>query len=201
MNREAIIKRMVDRFLEWELPAEFSPDCGITYTAKDDFYGNPPTRPVGTNLFTAEQAAKMLESIAQDEIDFLLHRIALLAESEHAKSLLLAREGRLHKECIEERDSLRAKCAELEAENEKSRIAILVAKQQVTDKWTETGLLSERIRNDHLYDELCALRAKCAAMQKVVDAVEFATSAIFLDGQKRVKICTEALHEYRKKGE
>lgn len=52
-------EKMINRFLTWKLPKDFSPDCGIQFTppAKDapDHFG-----PVGTNLFTAEQAKQML---------------------------------------------------------------------------------------------------------------------------------------------
>lgn len=64
---EAQIKHMVDRFLGWRLPRDFTPDCGISF--KPEFNveynasrGQPPERhaPVGTNLLTAEQATAMV---------------------------------------------------------------------------------------------------------------------------------------------
>jgi hypothetical protein len=61
------IKKMVDRFLGWKLPENFSPDCGISfqrevnveYMAKQ---GKPPMicEPIGTNLLNAVQAKAMI---------------------------------------------------------------------------------------------------------------------------------------------
>ena len=50
-------KAMADAFLCWRLPKDFSPDAGISFNAPD----NEAHWPVGTNLFTAEQAAKMFK--------------------------------------------------------------------------------------------------------------------------------------------
>ena len=61
------IKHMVDRFLGWHLPENFQPDAGINFKAEYNVAFNaargvPPERhqPVGTNLFTAEQAEAMV---------------------------------------------------------------------------------------------------------------------------------------------
>lgn len=57
------IKAAVDRFLSWKLPDDFHPDCGIDFKP----LGKPHPEalwepwPVGTNLFTAEQAKAMFE--------------------------------------------------------------------------------------------------------------------------------------------
>lgn len=56
------IRYMVDRFLTWRLPENFSPDAGISF--KPDF--NEGTafpmkhEPSGTNLFDADQTEKMV---------------------------------------------------------------------------------------------------------------------------------------------
>jgi hypothetical protein len=58
-KRDAVgtgIKEMVDRFLAWQLPKDFSPDAGITFTPSP----HPHGWPTGTNLFTAAQAKAML---------------------------------------------------------------------------------------------------------------------------------------------
>jgi hypothetical protein len=62
-----LVKEMVNRFLNWKLPANFNPDAGISfkpeynveYMAKQ---GKPPMRhePIGTNLFHAGQAEEMV---------------------------------------------------------------------------------------------------------------------------------------------
>lgn len=57
------IKQMVDRFLSWKLPEHFSPDAGILFKPtkpyEGDEYGNS-WWPIGTNLFSAEQAEAMV---------------------------------------------------------------------------------------------------------------------------------------------
>lgn len=60
---EERFKAMVDAFLSWKLPTDFSPDCGISFAP----LGKPHPDalwepwPTGTNLFTAEQAAQMFK--------------------------------------------------------------------------------------------------------------------------------------------
>lgn len=57
------INNLVDRFLAWPLPKDFGPDGGISFKNEPDARGYAPSWPVGTNLFTAEQARQMLEHI------------------------------------------------------------------------------------------------------------------------------------------
>lgn len=62
------IKHMVDRFLRWELPKDFHPDNGITFDPIAS-KGTPYEfirKPVGTNLFTATQAAAMVRDMCVD---------------------------------------------------------------------------------------------------------------------------------------
>lgn len=58
MNKP-LIAEMIDRFLCWKLPKDFSPDCGITFTPI------PNASPVGTNLMNALQAKTMLEHVLE----------------------------------------------------------------------------------------------------------------------------------------
>lgn len=63
MNEEQI-KYMVDRFLQWKLPEDFHPDCGISFDAGAAQKLNPRNMyyvPIGTNLFTATQAKEMVK--------------------------------------------------------------------------------------------------------------------------------------------
>lgn len=56
------IRHMVDRFLAWPLPADFSPDDGISFDPVAN-RGNEFERrrePIGTNLLTAAQAKAMV---------------------------------------------------------------------------------------------------------------------------------------------
>jgi hypothetical protein len=60
-----IIDSMVNRFLSWQLPKDFAPDCGIEFKtpaddAPDHFW------PIGTNLFTEDQARAMVEHIIEE---------------------------------------------------------------------------------------------------------------------------------------
>ena len=74
-GHEALIQEAVNRFLGWKLPKDFAPDGAITFqktyyslrgqeTKRE--YGDP-FWPVGTNLFTADQARAMLEYVLQGE--------------------------------------------------------------------------------------------------------------------------------------
>lgn len=59
--RTSVIDALVDRFLSWKLPKGFSPDCGISFDGrKDDDWNRDKTWPVGTNLFSADQAREMI---------------------------------------------------------------------------------------------------------------------------------------------
>jgi Phage protein (N4 Gp49/phage Sf6 gene 66) family len=64
-----ITESMVDRFLAWKLPADFSPDCGISFAKEGEFnhpeFGRTKREPSGTNLFDANQARAMLEHVIQ----------------------------------------------------------------------------------------------------------------------------------------
>lgn len=61
MNDEQV-EYMVYRFLSWRLPENFRPDGGITFKA--EFNENTPWpmkhEPIGTNLFSGEQAEAMV---------------------------------------------------------------------------------------------------------------------------------------------
>jgi len=61
MNDEQI-KRMVNRFLAWKLPADFAPDNGISFEPISNAGSHHEYRrePVGTNLLTATQAEEMV---------------------------------------------------------------------------------------------------------------------------------------------
>lgn len=56
------IKHMRDRFLHWKLPEHFNPDNGISF---DPAVPHPSCPPVGTNLFSADQADAMVRFIIE----------------------------------------------------------------------------------------------------------------------------------------
>lgn len=67
-----VTEEMVNRFLCWKLPEDFSPDNGISFKKESDYnhpqFGRTKFEPMGTNLFNAQQARAMLEHIlAEDE--------------------------------------------------------------------------------------------------------------------------------------
>ena len=62
------VASMVERFCGWKLPEDFHPDAGITFEKEFNVsynanQGKPPSihEPVGTNLFTADQAEEMMK--------------------------------------------------------------------------------------------------------------------------------------------
>lgn len=59
---EAQIKHMVDRFLMWRLPEDFSPDGGISFTR---YMGEHKNMPIGTNLFSATEADDMVRHMLE----------------------------------------------------------------------------------------------------------------------------------------
>jgi hypothetical protein len=61
-----VLDQMVDRFLGWKLPLDFSPDCGISFKRMCNEGTLYPRRnePIGTNLLDATQAKAMLEHVA-----------------------------------------------------------------------------------------------------------------------------------------
>ncbi len=59
------VKTMVDRFLQWKLPEDFSPDGGISFDPISNRGNQYEARrePVGTNLLTATQAEAMIRHL------------------------------------------------------------------------------------------------------------------------------------------
>lgn len=66
---EEQIKYMVDRFLGWHLPKDFSPDAGISFrpTFNEHMpFGPQYHNPSGTNLFDARQAEEMVRYMIEN---------------------------------------------------------------------------------------------------------------------------------------
>lgn len=80
MTKEQI-DQMVNAFLCWKIPQTFNPDCYISFAPKSDFRGNPPTWPVGTNLFSYTEAKAMVE-----------HMVAALTPQPPADAVALFRD-------------------------------------------------------------------------------------------------------------
>lgn len=74
-TKQEIIERVADRFLGWKLPDNFNPDCGITFKKQHDYihpeFGAQIYNPIGTNLFSLDQARAMIEYCIADELDHL----------------------------------------------------------------------------------------------------------------------------------
>lgn len=66
-----VTDEMVNRFLCWKLPEHFSPDCGISFVRDYNQHTPYPAKhePVGTNLFTADQAREMLEHVLDGDLN------------------------------------------------------------------------------------------------------------------------------------
>jgi len=69
---EAQIKHMVDRFLGWRLPKDFSPDNGIS-AKRPNYAPEVEWTPSGTNLFDARQATEMVRYMLEGLPDWLSH--------------------------------------------------------------------------------------------------------------------------------
>lgn len=67
MITDAQIKHMVDRFLGWRLPDDFSPDAGISFKRTFNEHTPHPMYhdPHGTNLLTATQAEAMVRYMVE----------------------------------------------------------------------------------------------------------------------------------------
>jgi hypothetical protein len=53
------VDAVVDRFLCWKLPEDFNPDGGVSFSPSKRLTPDDLSWPVGTNLFTADQAKQM----------------------------------------------------------------------------------------------------------------------------------------------
>ena len=64
---DAQIKHMVDRFLGWKLPENFSPDGGVSFKKTFNEHTAHPMKhePSGTNLFDATQADAMVRHMIE----------------------------------------------------------------------------------------------------------------------------------------
>lgn len=62
---DAQIKEMVSRFLAWKLPADFSPDGGVSFKPMRNENTQWPARnePSGTNLLNYSQAEVMIRHV------------------------------------------------------------------------------------------------------------------------------------------
>lgn len=69
---EEQINEFVTRFLQWNLPEDFNPDGGISFTkfSKNKEGSIHQYKPTGTNLFTATQAKEMIKLMLGIEQEF-----------------------------------------------------------------------------------------------------------------------------------
>ena len=78
------IDELVNRFLRWKLPKGFSPDGGISFKRIPDFpeLNKWEYEPVGTNLFSAEQAKEMFEYLLSEPQPILSQRKPTISKME-----------------------------------------------------------------------------------------------------------------------
>jgi hypothetical protein len=76
------IKHLVDRFLGWKLPSNFSPDAGISFKAEFNQHTDHPMKhePMGTNLLDATQAEAMVRYMIEGLPDLLPHSVLEMQE-------------------------------------------------------------------------------------------------------------------------
>lgn len=76
----ALVERMTQRFLGWKLPEHFNPDAGISFDPVFNKGHEFESRhePIGTNLFSHEQAKEMVE--------YLLEGTTLTTQPKHSAS-------------------------------------------------------------------------------------------------------------------
>lgn len=84
------INEIVNRFLGWKLPSDFSPDCGISF----EQYSNPNNdrykalrEPTGTNLFNADQAKAMFQHVLKGATTELVEQPAQSQELENVAKI------------------------------------------------------------------------------------------------------------------
>lgn len=70
---EELIRRMVNRFLSWPLPEDFSPDGGIIFERSYELSVDGETHqyrryPSGTNLLHAAQAEALVRHMVGDDV-------------------------------------------------------------------------------------------------------------------------------------
>ncbi len=63
---KTVLQRLVDRFLGWKIPGTFGPDCYVSFDKDTALKNN--SWPIGTNLFTAEEAKEMIQYLAGDNL-------------------------------------------------------------------------------------------------------------------------------------
>lgn len=82
-----LIDKMVDRFLQWKLPEDFSPDAGISFKRNFNEHLTPPMRhePTGTNLLNAKQAEDMVRYITEAQTAEITRLREQLAEAERQR--------------------------------------------------------------------------------------------------------------------
>jgi len=70
-EKDKLIDEMVNKFLRWEIPKDFSPDGGITFKNPKDLYPHIPNPenlwPTGTNLLDASQAKELMKYLLEED--------------------------------------------------------------------------------------------------------------------------------------
>jgi hypothetical protein len=103
---------MVNRFLCWPLPKTFSPDCYIRFDRELMERQTAPSWPVGTNLFTADEARAMLEHVLDVTFipDWSLLEATQASLREHMQAIrLLIAAGHVTQEKVDQAFSIAAK--------------------------------------------------------------------------------------------
>jgi NTP pyrophosphatase (non-canonical NTP hydrolase) len=85
--KKSMIDKMVNAFLGWQLPKDFAPDCHLSFD-REKAQTSPHSWPIGTNIFTAEQARQMFEHALNVAGDVSLHNAGeVLVQACHGASV------------------------------------------------------------------------------------------------------------------
>jgi DNA repair exonuclease SbcCD ATPase subunit len=111
--RGDMLAEMVNRFLGWKLPEDFSPDCGISFKRRFNEHTAHPMKnePIGTNLLDAIQTKAMLEHVAGPALTELQGALDSINE------ILIKHQGLLH-DARRENAALRTQLEEARAEKD-----------------------------------------------------------------------------------
>ena len=127
---KSTLDQAVERFLCWKLPADFSPDCGISFQRESNYLGSGRIQyePTGTNLLDAQQAKAMLEHVTEPMQAEINELRAALNGAELFEQSFLYQKGKIER--------LQAELAALKAQNKQDGLdAAMMAQDYCRSLW------------------------------------------------------------------
>lgn len=169
------IEHMVNRFLGWKLPSNFSPDAGISFKAAFNEHTAHPMRhePTGTNLFDFTQATTMVRYMADGLVSAdrqKCEKAGLNALSaKYPNDLIFSNAGFAIGvvNCVVDA-VLKTQVPRVDAETESLRFELKTAKHEVSIADGEIDRISKALQEaERLRDEWCAEYTKLRDMRGV----------------------------------